>query len=183
MKLLISTLRASLLLAFTAGACAAPLDALMEAMPSERYGEGFVEWGPDAMNSTLDVFKVRSKMGITDNTGNYNGYTLRAGRKVGANGWVEGAYMQRNIAVGPDLYPITSWRMSAQQVVHEQADAGSALAVRAAVWGNRSSNVTKSNFSLDLGAYNASIYVDRVSALQPKDQQYQKWLSVPRKTE
>lgn len=173
MKLLISAFRASLLLALTAGACAAPLDALMEALPSERYGEGFVEWGPDAMNSTLDVFKVRSKMGITDNTGNYNGYTLRAGRKVGARAWVEGAYLQRNIAVGSDLYPITSWRMSAQQVVHEQAETGSALALRAALWGNRSSSVTKSNFALDLGAYGASIYVDRVAALQPKDQQYQ----------
>ncbi len=171
MNLPTTLLKALALAGIVAGATAAPLDALMEAMPSQRYGEGFIEFGPDAMNSTLDVFKVRSQMGITDNTGNYQGFTLRAGRAFGSGGWLDGAYMRRNITVGADQYPVTSWRLGAQQVLRENAAAGSALALRGSVWGNHSANVTKSNFSLDV--YNTSIYVDRVSAIKPKDQHYQ----------
>lgn len=168
----LSNFRKILMLAWMpACAMAAPMDALMEAMPSQRYGEGYIEFGSDAMNSTLDVFKVRSQMGITDNTGNYHGFTLRAGRAFGNGGWVDGAFMRRNITVGADQYPITSWRLGVQQIVREDPSAGSALALRGSVWGNDSNNVTKSNFSLDV--YNTSIYVDRVSAIKPKDQNYQ----------
>ena len=163
--------RALILLGISASTFAAPMDALMEAMPSQRYGEGYFELGSDAMNSTLDVFKVRSQMGITDNTGDYHGLTLRAGRAFGNGGWVDGAYMRRKITVGADQYPVTSWRLGAQQILRENSSTDSVLALRGSIWGNGSANVTKSNFSLDV--YNTSIYVDRVSAIKPKDQHYQ----------
>jgi hypothetical protein len=171
MNLFPNLLKALALAGMAASAAAAPLDALIEAMPSQRYGEGYLEFGADAMNSTLDVFKVRSQMGITDNTGNYQGFSLRAGRAFGNGGWLDGAYMRRHITVGADQYPVTSWRVGAQQILRENPTAGSALALRGSVWGNTSANVTKSKFSLDV--YNTSIYVDRVSAIRPKDQHYQ----------
>lgn len=154
-------------LSMVASACAAPLDALMEALPSQRYGEGYFELGTDAMNSTLDVFKVRSQMGITDNTGDYHGFTLRAGRAFGNGGWVDGAYMRRNITVGADPYPVTSWRLGAQQKLYEASTRGPVLALRGAAWGNKSSTITKTNPSV------AGITVNSISAIDPHDNQYQ----------
>lgn len=164
----LSNFRKSLMLAWMpACAMAAPMDALMEAMPSQRYGEGYIELGSDAMNSTLDVFKVRSQMGITDNTGNYHGFTLRAGRAFGNGGWVDGAFMRRNITVGADQYPITSWRLGVQQTLYEAPANGPVLALRGSAWGNKSSTITKTNPSI------AGITVNSISAIDPKDNQYQ----------
>jgi hypothetical protein len=169
MKLLVSIGKVVAMTALTLHAVAAPLDALIEAKPSQRYGEGFLELGADAMNSTLDIFKVRNQMGITDNTGNYQGFTLRGGHAFGRGGWVDGAYMRRNITVALDQYPVTSWQVGAQQILMESAD--SALAIRATVWGNQSDSVTKSKFSLT--AMGSVIELDRVVARKPKDQQQQ----------
>ena len=163
--------KAFFLLMLPACVFAAPLDALIEAKPSKRYGLGYIEFGTDAMNSTLDVFDVRSKMSITDGTGNYRGFSLRAGRAFGDGAWVDGALMSRNITVATDLYPVTSWRLGAQQILREDNQAGSALALRAAFWGSQSEKVSKSDFNLDV--YNTSINVDRVSAIKPKDRNYQ----------
>ncbi len=167
MKLPSNICKALALSAMALGACAAPLDALMEAMPSQRYGEGYLELGSDAMNSTLDVFKVRSQMGITDNTGDYQGFTLRAGRAFGNGGWLDGAYMRRNITVGADQYPVTSWRVGAQQKLYEAPSKGAVLALRGAVWGNKSSTITKTNPSL------GGVTVNSISAIDPHDNQYQ----------
>lgn len=167
MKLPSNICKALALSAMALGACAAPLDALMEAMPSQRYGEGYLELGSDAMNSTLDVFKVRSQLGITDNTGDYQGFTLRAGRAFGNGGWLDGAYMRRNITVGADQYPVTSWRVGVQQKLYELPSNGAVLALRGAAWGNKSSTITKTNPSI------AGITVNSISAIDPKDNQYQ----------
>lgn len=167
MNLLPKLFKALALAGMAASAAAAPMDALIEAMPSHRYGEGYLEFGADAMNSTLDVFKVRSQMGITDNTGNYQGFTLRAGRAFGNGGWLDGAYMRRNITVGADQYPVTSWRVGVQQKLYEMPSNGAVLALRGSAWGNKSSTITKTNPSI------AGITVNSISAIDPKDNQYQ----------
>ncbi len=167
MNLLPKPFKALALAGMAASVAAAPMDALIEAMPSQRYGEGYLEFGADAMNSTLDVFKVRSQMGITDNTGNYQGFTLRAGHAFGNGGWLDGAYMRRNITVGADQYPVTSWRVGVQQKLYELPSNGAVLALRGSAWGNKSTTITKTNPSI------AGITVNSISAIDPKDSQYQ----------
>ena len=140
------TAMASTLLALSTAATAAPLDAFLEANPQARYGQGMVEFTADRMNKSLDLLKLRDNSLVVagENSGDYQGGTLRAGLSLRPDIWVDGALQRRKITYGPDQPQIDSWRVGAQwQFLQAQANSPAA-ALRVSAWGNQSSQVVKS---------------------------------------
>jgi hypothetical protein len=162
--------------AFCGAAHAAPLDTLLEANPQARYGQGLLEVSADRMNQSLDVFKLRgADLALGENTGNYQGGTLRAGLSLAPTVWVDGALQRRKLTYGPDQPKIDSWRLGAQwQFLPAQAGQASA-ALRLSAWGNQAAQVSKSTPTA-LGPLNCSGSagcVDRLSVNDAKDRTLQ----------
>jgi hypothetical protein len=175
------TLRTALAAACLSGACltlatsaiAAPNDALLEANPQARYGQGMVEVTVDHMNKSLDVFKLRgSDLALGENTGDYQGGTLRTGLSLRHDLWLDAALQRRKLTYGPDQPQIDSWRLGAQwQFLAAQASAPAA-ALRLSAWGNQSKQLVKSS-STPLGPLTCQSgglgCVDRLSVNNAKD--------------
>ena len=149
-----TALNAALNAACLSGACltlatsaiAAPNDALLEADPQARYGQGMVELAVDHMNKSLDVFKLRDPSLVLagENSGDYRGGTLRAGMSPRPGWWVDGALQRRQITYGDDQPQINSWRLGAQwQFLQAQAQQPAA-ALRLSAWGDQSKQLVKS---------------------------------------
>jgi hypothetical protein len=165
--------------ALTLWACAAqaaPLDALLDANPQARYGQGLLEVSADRMNQSLDVFKLRgADLALGDNTGDHQGVTLRAGLSLAPTVWVDGALQRRKLTYGPDQPQIDAWRLGAQwQFLPAQAGQATA-ALRLSAWGNQAAQVSKSTPTA-LGPLNCSGSagcVDRLSVNDAKDRTLQ----------
>jgi hypothetical protein len=134
-------------LTLATSAIAAPNDALLEADPQARYGQGMVALAVDHMNKSLDVFKLRDPSLVLagENSGDYRGGTLSAGMSPRPGWWVDGALQRRQITYGPDQPQINSWRVGTQwQFLQAQAQQPAA-ALRLSAWGNQSKQVVKSS--------------------------------------
>jgi hypothetical protein len=124
---------------------AAPLDALLDANPQARYGQGLLEVSVDRMNQSLDVFKLRgADLALGDNTGDYQGGTLRAGLSLAPTVWVDGALQRRKLTYGPDQPHIGSWRLGAQWQFLPAQTGQPTAALRLSAWGNQAAQVSKS---------------------------------------
>lgn len=173
------TALAASLIALMLPAQAAPLDALLDANPAARYGDTFVEASADAMNGTLDVFKVREASGVTDDsTGDYSGATLRAGFEPAPGFWVEGALQQRTLTYGQDRPSIDSWRVAGQWRALEQQGLRPATALRLSTSGNTAGELVKSTPTalgpLRCNGEQSSLgCVNRIAVNDPEDRQWQ----------
>lgn len=134
-------------LTLATSAMAAPGDAFLEATPQDRYGPGMVEFSIDHMNKSLDVFKLRDTSLVLagENSGDYQGTSLRAGLGLRPNVWVDGALQQRKLTYGNDQPQIDSWRVGAQWQFLQPQGSQPAAAVRLSAWGNQSQQVVKSS--------------------------------------
>ena len=134
-------------LTLATSAIAAPNDALLEADPQARYGQGMVALAVDHMNKSLDVFKLRDPSLVLagENSGDYRGGTLRAGMSPRPGWWVDGALQRRQITYGDDQPQINSWRLGAQWQFLQAQGSNPAAAVRLSAWGNQSQQVVKSS--------------------------------------
>jgi hypothetical protein len=165
---------ASCALALTTAATAAPLDALLEANPQARYGQGMVEVTVDHMNKSLDVFKLRgTDLALGENTGDYQGGTLRTGLSLRHDLWLDAALQRRKLSYGPDQPQIDSWRVGAQWQFLQTQGSSPAAALRLSAWGNQAGQVVKSSPSA-LGCISGTcINADRLSVNKVKDQTIQ----------
>jgi hypothetical protein len=168
-----SAIFAASLLAVCSVATAAPLDAFLEANPQARYGQGMFEFTADRMNKSLDLFKLRDNSLVLagENSGDYQGGTLRAGLSLRSDIWVDGALQRRKITYGPDQPQIDSWRVGAQwQFLQAQANSPAA-ALRLSAWGNQSSQVVKSTSTAlgPLTCTDGAGCIDRLSVNDAKD--------------
>ena len=134
-------------LTLATSATAAPGDAFLEATPQDRYGPGMVEFSIDHMNKSLDVFKLRDASLVLagENSGDYQGTSLRAGLGLRPDVWVDGALQQRKLTYGNDQPQIDSWRVGAQWQFLQPQGSKPAAAVRLSAWGNQSQQVVKSS--------------------------------------
>ena len=120
-------------------AAAAPLDALLTALPEHTAPNGSIELGLDRLNGHLDFLNARasdpSAAGTT--AGDYSGSHLAGSLRLRDGLWLSGSLWQRNIGDGADTYRYGSWQLSGLYRFLDAAGARPALALRLSAWGNR----------------------------------------------
>lgn len=156
---------ATCVLTLGTSAAAAPLDAFLDADPQAAYGNGMVEITVDHMNKTLDVFKLRdpSLVMAGENSGDYQGASIRAGMGLAHNVWVDGALQQRKLTYGNDQPQLDSWRVGLQWAFAQQQGLRPAGALRLSAFGNSASVLKKSSPTAISG-----ITLDTVQVNQPR---------------
>jgi hypothetical protein len=161
---------ATCLLTLGNSAAAAPHDAFLEANPQAAYGNGMIEFSVDHMNKTLDVFKLRdpSLVMAGENSGDYQGTSIRAGMGLAHNVWVDGALQQRKLTYGNDQPQLDSWRVGLQWAFAQQQGLRPAGALRLTAFGNSASVLKKSSPTAISG-----ITLDTVQVNQPRDNMLQ----------
>lgn len=170
-SLRVSGLLAGLLL--TAQLSAAPLDALLEATPQNRYGDAMIEVAGDRMNKRLDVLKLRNTdAGLPDNAGDYSGAHVRAGLNVHQTFWLEGGLMRRNLSYSTYHPQVDSWQLAGQWQLLKGSRGESDIGVRLSAWGNRSGDITRNQpESVTMG--NQTVQIQSLSLDKVQDQQMQ----------
>ena len=149
---------------------AAPLDALLDAIPHYRAGTARLEASYDVVNNTLDVLNVRAKDPVYGgtNVGDYKGFHLRGGYGITDQLWVEGGWWQRNIAYRSETESITSWQTALQYRLTDRNRQEGQYAVRLSLWGNQAPIVNKASPTTLPG-----INLQSVSVAKPQDVQLQ----------
>ncbi len=149
---------------------AAPLDALLTALPERIAPNGYLELGTDHMNQALDVFKIRDSDPLIagTSTGDYSGLHLAGGWRLGDGLWLSGALWQRAISSGSDTHRYASWQVSGLYRFLEPEGRRPAVAVRLSGWGNQASAITSSTPVTVPGAI-----LDTVKISEPADRQLQ----------
>jgi len=149
---------------------AAPLDALLTAMPERLAPLGYVELGIDHMNDSLDVFKIREADPLTAGTqaGDYRGQHINAGWRVADRLWLTGSLWQRYVSDASDTYRYNSWQLAAQYRFMEPSGAWPAMALRLSGWGNRAS-ATESSTPVNV----PGAILNAVKVTEPADRQLQ----------
>lgn len=148
---------------------AAPLDALLTAVPERGLEHGSMELGFDAMNQQLDLLNFRSIASEPDRaTGDYKGTHVIGGFRVGDKGWLSGSLWQRAVGDATDTYQYTSWQLSGQYRFLEPDGGVPALAARLSSWGNYAAATNTTKPVVVPGAK-----LDSVKITNPADQQLQ----------
>jgi hypothetical protein len=149
---------------------AAPLDALLTAMPERLAPLGYVELGIDHMNDSLDLFKIREADPLTAGTqaGDYRGQHINAGWRVADRFWLTGSLWQRYVSDASDTYQYNSWQLAAQYRFMEPSGAWPAMALRLSGWGNRAS-ATESSTPVNV----PGAILNTVKVTEPADWQLQ----------
>jgi hypothetical protein len=162
-------------LALPAIATAAPLDALLSAVPAASRGEGAVslELGADRVNDKLDVFGLRSSDPRYAGTqiGDYQGRHLRASVELGD--WrLEGSTWQRALQDRADVHHFRSWELAGQYRLGSADDGRRHWALRASAWGNQAGELVRST-NTRLNTLGLDTQVSAVQIQQPRDRQSQ----------
>ncbi len=181
MKIVIHLIVGLVWLALSLSAAAAPLDALLTALPEKASSLGFVELGLDRMNGSLDFFKVRDKDPATvgTRTGDYRGAHVAGSVLVGNGLWLSGSLWQRAIDTAADTYHYDSWQVSGLYRFIEAAEHRPAVALRLAAWGNRAAQTETTTPVTVPGAI-----LNTVKVTAPADRQLQAdlvgtWMPMP----
>ena len=122
----------------TGQVCAAPLDALLSAIPEEASPRGQIEVATDQMNGALDFFKVRDSRADTAGTsaGDYSGTHILGGFSPWDGVWLSGGLWQRRVNSASDSYQYDSWQVAGQYRFLDGAGWVPATALRVSAWGN-----------------------------------------------
>ncbi|MDH4390385.1 MAG: hypothetical protein QE285_03045 [Aquabacterium sp.] len=117
---------------------AAPLDALVSALPPTAATRWAVEIGYDAANRQLDVLGMRPRRadGSDGPSGDYSGGHLQVGVAATPTLRLEGAVWKRNIAYVSTLADVTTWQLAGQWQMLTSANGERALALRAGAFGS-----------------------------------------------
>lgn len=148
---------------------AAPLDAFLSADTQMATGQGRVEAAYDAVNSTLDVFKIRAKDPVYGgtNVGDYSGGHLRGAYQFAHGVSVDGSYWQRKISYRSDNESLTSWQLGTQYRFYQGSFwQGSSYALRLSAWGDSASQLNKTTPTTVFGHT-----MNSISVHDPKDVQ------------
>jgi hypothetical protein len=149
----------------TAASSAAPLDALLTAMPDTGAARGRLELAVEHANRSLDPFPDAAvdPSAPTAPPGSYRGLTLSGSYRVLDTLTLSAALGQRRLDDGIDVYLFDSWQLAGQWRMVEQQGLRPALALRLAAWGN-ASDATESNTPVQVpGAVLNSVTITRPS--------------------
>ncbi|MEI8168613.1 MAG: hypothetical protein WCG50_02985 [Rhodoferax sp.] len=125
-------------------ASAAPLDALLTALPEQIAPNGYLEVGADHMNEALDFFKIRdsNKLASGSSAGDYHGSHIEGAYKVADGAWLSGSFWKRDISgLADNDYHFNSWRAAGLYRFVEQDGKIPAIAVKVSAWGNYASEM------------------------------------------
>ena len=149
---------------------AAPLDALLSADEYHHAGELRAEASYDAMNNTLDVFKIRASDPVYagTNVGDYSGLHLRLGYALTDRFSLDGGVWQRKITYRTDNESLDSWQLAGQYNLLGNDSSTSHLALRLGAWGDQASLLNKSSATTLAGRVLNSVTIN-----SPKDIQNQ----------
>ena len=120
-------------------AVAAPLDALLTAMPEHTAPNGSIEIGVDRLNGHLDFLNARASDPTAAGTtsGDYSGSHVAGSVRLRDGLWLSGSLWQRKLSDAADTYHYDSWQLSGLYRFLDAAGATPALALRLSAWGNR----------------------------------------------
>ena len=149
---------------------AAPLDALLTALPAAGAGQWQAEAGYDAANKKLDLFGMRPKRadGTYGPSGDYSGGHLLLGWAATPTLRLEGGVWKRSIQYVSASADVTTWQLAAQWQVLASAQGDSALALRASAWSNHAPLLRRTTSAVVQG-----ITFNTAQATKPRDQQLQ----------
>jgi len=151
---------------------AAPLDGFLEASPYLSPRTGFFEIAIDAMNSTLDVLKLRPEGLADDTVGNLDGLHLRAGYALTNDLWLDGSLFHRKLTYAGIDPELTTWQIGAQyrfRLAPEQYR--SDAAVRVSAWGSHAGQIAATRGQLQ--SRPVFRLLDGLSVDRPADRQIQ----------
>lgn len=151
-------------------ATAAPLDTLLTATPNLYEDSGRVEVAFDAMNSTLDVFKIREKDPNYSgtNVGDYSGAHILASYGLSDRLWLDLGLWQRKISYRSDTESVHSWQTAVQYRFPSKPNASLGYGLRLSAWGNKSGALEKSTPTNAFGQT-----LDNIRVEDPQDRQVQ----------
>jgi hypothetical protein len=164
-------------LARTALACAAatqvqaaPLDALLTALPPTAPLRWDIDAGYDMANKSVDVLGLRPKRadGSYGPSGDYRGGHLLLGGQLTPGLRLEAGLWKRSIAYVSAAADVTTWQLAGQWQALQSASGHSALALRLGGWGNRSPLLRRTSSAVVQGTTFTS-----AQATNPRDTQFQ----------
>jgi hypothetical protein len=170
-----------LLFLFSAlSAAAAPLDAMLTAMPEKLAQKGYLELGSDHMNQQLDFFKIRDSNALAAGTqaGDYHGAHLSGEWRVHDNAWLSGGLWQRNLNGLSETYHFNSWQAAGLYRFVDADGKIPAMAIRLSAWRNYASEIGASNICAapvvnDPRTCQVNAFLNTVKITNPADRQLQ----------
>ena len=161
-------------------AAAAPLDALLTALPEPAVSKGHVEIGSDHMNQRLDFFNIRDSHLLAAGTqaGDYHGGHLAGGWQFNDNLWLSGSLWQRNLNGLSGAYNFNTWQASGLYRFLDGNKKIPSLALRLSAWGNEAGEVSSANICAAPVANapktcQADAFLNSVKITNPSDQTLQ----------
>jgi len=153
------------LMSVSLSALAAPLDALLTVAETQRAGDSHLELSVDAVNSTLDIFKLRASDPVYagSSVGDYTGGHLLADYAVSNQLAIKAGYWLRQLTYGADTERIQSWQLATQYRLSKD-EAPITFAIQTAAWGNSSTQLSKSTPTSMMG-----LTVDKIQVNQLQD--------------
>lgn len=151
-------------------AAAAPLDALLTALPEQGSSRVLLELGGDKLARTLDFSTAREgdPAQPASRSGDYSSLHLTGAVRVADGLWLTGGLWQRQIDGDQDRYRYRGWLASGLWRFTEAAGPRPALAMRLSAWGNRASETLTTTPVHVPGAV-----LDTVTISKPSDRQLQ----------
>jgi hypothetical protein len=160
---------------------AAPLDALLSALPERLGAQAQVELGIDRVNKRIDFSRPDDDplVAAAAENGDYRGGHLAGAWRVRDGVWLSGGLWQRRLSDGVDTYRYRSWSAAGLVRLTEPAGALPALALRFAAWGSHAGSTETTTPVRVPGAV-----LDSVKITAPSDRQVQldligTWVPVP----
>lgn len=127
--------------ALPAPGVAAPLDALLSAVPERAAPRGLVEAGASVVNRHIDFSDPEDdpELAARAARGDYQDLLLNAAWAPAPGWWLSGGVAQRRVSDGVDRYRYLGWQVAAQRRLREADATGPAIALRVAAWGHHAS--------------------------------------------
>ncbi|MBF0132605.1 MAG: hypothetical protein HQL75_08470 [Magnetococcales bacterium] len=157
-------------LAIPGATTAAPLDELLSVQEETRPLHGEVEAGWDAMNSTIDLFRVRKEDPRGKSIGDYEGQHLRGGLALDKRLWVDGGFWNSTVKTPFDEGKNRTYQAGIQYRVVDNKRYRPAISLRISGWGNGTGQIYKGSSTPVFGT---GISADSFTIKDPSDRQFQ----------
>jgi hypothetical protein len=121
---------------------AAPLDALLSALPEREADSAWLEAGVSGVNRRIDFPQPQDDPAVAAPSaqGDYRDLSLAGAWQWHEGGFVSGGLSRRELSDGTDTYRYLGWQLAAQFRLLAPAAGRPALALRLGAWGHRASS-------------------------------------------
>ena len=146
---------------------AAPNDVFLQPTVINTANPLSLEASYDLVNDTVDVFNIRASEGVlAENAGDYDGGHLKLSYAFHPQWVAQVAYWNRNIEYGQDTNKIDSWLTALEYQPQLALKPNDDVAIRLALWGNQSDQLSKSSTTVVNNQRFSNIQVNDLSDIQ-----------------